>query len=286
MAFASPLAFNLTDTLKLVYGPTMNPTLIAALLGVLGLLATRRFRVLVWLTLWAVMIAFPLAWPPAASLIVRYGTSSDALWRLAYASPVILTVGLGLGACCEARLVRRMSGVLLAGGAACVIAAALLQVDFSPFAAANVVFPTLAYKIPPDRLAVARAMVRDLPAGTMLAPASLSVILPLISSSIRLTNFRDFDAPLQLLVDGHPGQADALEKAFEYVSGLGGASGRADAFRQVAGWGPNYVVLEPGMHDSDDAIALLKELRYREVMIGITVYRVFQRATISQQTDG
>ncbi len=279
MIFAAPFAFNLTDTLNLVYGLTVSPTLIAAVAGILGLLATRRFRLLLWVAIWTAIIATPLAWPPTANLIVRYGTSSDAFWRLAYASPVILTIGLGLGACGEARWGRRASGILVAVCATGTVAAAMLQAEFSPFAAANVIFPTLHYKIPPKRLAAAQVLVRDLPAGTMLAPVSLSVILPLISSKFLLTNFLGFDAVLQLQADGHPDQADALEKAFEYVSGRRKTPDRLTAFQEVVSWRPDYVVLDSAMSDPSDAIATLTKAGYRELESGVVAYRVFRHAT-------
>jgi hypothetical protein len=277
MIFAAPFAFNLTDTLHLVYGPRGGPTLVAALAGAAGLLVTRRFRLLIWAAVCTAIIALPLAWPPTANLIVRYGTTPDALWRLAYATPVILTVGLGLGAFSEAPPIRRVSGALVVACAALTVAVALLHVPFSPFTAANVSFPTLAYKLDSARLAAARVLVRDLPKGTILAPESLSVTLPLISSKLQLTNFRDFDATLELTIEGHPDQAKTLELSYEYVSGFGDTSDQLAAFQRVLGWGLDYVVLDPAMPDNREAIVALTRAGYRELMAGRTQYRVFQR---------
>jgi hypothetical protein len=277
MIFASPFAFDLTDTLNLVYGPTICPTLVAALAGAAGLLATRRFRLLLWVVVCTAIIALPFAWPRTANLIVRYCTSPDALWRLAYATPVILTVGLGLGACGETPPIRRMSGALVVACAALTAAVALLQVPFSPFAADNVAFPILAYKLDPARLAAARTLVRELPTGTILAPESLSVTLPLISSKLQLTNFRDFDATLELVVQGHSDRAKALELAYDYVSGFDSTSDQLNAFKEILGWGLDYVVLDPAMPDNRKAIAALARAGYREVMTGRTQYSVFQR---------
>jgi hypothetical protein len=274
MIFASPFAFDLTDTLKLVYGSTTSPTLIAALAGATGLLAARRFRLLFWAVIGTAVIALPPAWPPTASLIVRYGTSPDALWRLAYAAPVILTVGLGLGACAEMPPLRRVSGAVLAAFAAFTAAAALSRAPLSPFAADNVTFPTLSYKVDPARLAAAETLLRELPAGTILAPESLSVTLPLISSKLQLTNFRDFDATLELVIRGHPDKAKALDQAWEYVSG---APDRLAAFKEVLGWGLDYIVLDPAMPDDREAIAALTGAGYQEMLTGRTKYKVFQR---------
>jgi hypothetical protein len=277
MIFALPLAFDLTDTLNLVYGPPINPTLLAALAGMAGLLVTRRFRLILWVLVCCAMIALPLVWPTTANLIAKYGTTPDALWRLAYATPVILTVGLGFGACSDANGFRRFSGPLVLACGVMTAAVAVLKVDFSPFAAPDVTFPTLAYKVLPDRIAAANALLRTLPAGTMLAPESLSVTLPLISSKFKLTNFRDFDAPLELVVEGHSDQGKALEEAYEYVNGVGTTSDLLAGFKRVLGWGLDYVVLDPTMAGNRDAIAALAQAGYREVMEGATVYRVFRK---------
>ena len=278
MIFASPRGSNLADTLRLVYGSTLSPTVVAAIMGVVGLLVARRFRLLLWIVLWTSAIALPVAWPTTAQLIARYGTSTDALWRLAYASPVILTVGLGLGACSEVPRLWFASGAALATCAALTGAFALLHVAPSPFAAAGVIFPTLAYKVPPASLIAAESIVKKLPAGTMLAPESLSVVLPLLTGKLRLTNFRSFDAPLQLILEGHPAEAYALIKAFQYVSGIGNPSDQLAAFNQVIGWGLDYVILGPRMPDQQDGAATLDRAGYREQMIGLADYRVFQHS--------
>lgn len=100
--FASPFAFGLWDTLMLVYGAQINPTLISALAALSGLLLMRRFRLALWAVIATAAIALPLAWSPSADLIVRYATSPDALWRLAYATPILLLVGLGAGGFADA----------------------------------------------------------------------------------------------------------------------------------------------------------------------------------------
>jgi Family of unknown function (DUF6077) len=275
MILASPFAFNLADMVQLVYGAPPSLTLLAALAGAAGLLAARRLRLLLWVAFWTTAIVLPLAWPFTANLIVRYGTSSDALWRLAYASPVILTVGLGLGSCCEIPRLRIASNIALPACIAITGVLGLLHVGFSPFAAKDVIFPSLAYKMPSARLVVVREMANRLPAGTMLAPETLSVILPEVTGKFRLTNFRASDAPLQLVLDGRPADGDALLKAFEYVSGVSSDTDHLDQFKRVIGWGVDYVALGPEMRDRRDATTALVKAGYQELKVGVTPYQIF-----------
>jgi hypothetical protein len=275
MIFASQLSFDLIDTLKLVYGSVLSPTVIAAALGASALLVAGRLRLILWIAIWTATIALPMALPPTASLIVHYGTSADAMWRLAYASPVVLIIGLGLGVCSERPRFRPAAMAVLAIFAAAVPILALMQAEVSPFSAKDVIFPTLAYKVPPARLIVAQAIAQDLPPGTILAPEKLSVVLPLVTGKLRLTNFRSFDAPLQLILDGRPADAEALARAFDYVSGFAATPEHFAAFKKVIGWRLNYVVLGPDMSDQCSAATALIDSGYQEWTLGISDYRLF-----------
>ena len=283
MIFASPISFDLIDTLKLVYGSVFSPTVVGAAIAVVALLLAGKLRLLLWLSTWTACIALPLAWPPMARLIVHYGTSADALWRLAYASPIILLLGLGLGALSEHPRFRPAATGVLTLFAAAVPAFALMHAAVSPFSANNVIFPTLAYKIPPARLMVAQTIARDLPPGTILAPEQLSVVLPLITGKLRLAAFRDFDAPLQMILDGHRTEAEALTKALAYVTGFVATADSLAAFRTVIGWRLNYVVLSPAMPDQGAAMAALTDAGYQERDIAIGGYRLFVHGSSHNQ---
>jgi len=276
MIFATDIAHDLPGVLGMVYGTAWSPTVMAAVLGVAGLLGARRWRWLLWVLVWTACLALPLAWPPIASLVVRYVTTADALWRLAYASPVILVCGLGIGAVAE---VVPFAVPVLGAVAAGTVGLGLLKWPPSPFADPTLRFPSLAFKLPAEPLAVARLLAARLPPGRMLAPRELSTVLPTVTGKFRLTNFREFDAAPQLVLDGRPDLAAALTRAHDFISGLTVSPQAAQGLGVIAVLPLEYVVLSPVMPDQRAALLFLPAVGYVERNDGVAGYRVFQRVT-------
>jgi|GEM_PF-5638924 len=274
--FASVIASDLHDVLVVVYGSPISPLVMAFAFALVGLAAGGRTRLLGWFALWTALIAVPLAWPPSADFIVTRMTSADALWRLAYAGPVILAVGAGIGAMMEVSWLRLIAvAVLLAGGTVSV-GLALRKAPPSPFAEAGVRFPAYGPKVPAEALAAARGLVAALPPGTMLAPRELSVVIPLISSKQRLSNFREFDAAPQLVIDGRAAIGEDLTRAHDFVSGLGTTPAHKASFERIAKMGLGAIVLAPTVSAFAGAEGVLAGAGYREVA-PVAVYRVFVR---------
>lgn len=273
--FASPIAHDFDETVALVYGVWWSPTVLAALVGIVGLLLARRLRDLAWFGLWAAAISAPLAWKPSAEFIAHYLTSTDALWRLAYAAPAIVIIGMGFAALSDLACAKRLMPAVIGAGAVAAIGLAVLRVFPSPFATDDVRFPSLAYRASPEGLANGEALLEALPSGRMLAPRELSVVLPMLSGRLRMTNFREFDAAPQLVLDGLPAVAADLTSAHDFVSGLPGPRGGAEALGRIAGRGLEYVVLSPAMADQASAVKVLNERGFHELAVGVQGYRVF-----------
>ncbi len=275
--FASTIATDLREVLLVVYGTPLAPTVIAIGIAAACLVIARRTRLLGWFTLWSALIALPLAWPPSADFIVRHLTSADTLWRLAYAGPAVLAIGAGIGALAATRYMRLLSTLALLAAAAGTAALAWRQQPPSPFAGTDVAFPSTTLKAPATALATARILLAALPPGTMFAPRDLSVILPMLSARQRLTNFRQFDAAPQLIIDGRAPLGEDLTRAHDYISGLPTTAAAPASLARIAALGLDAIVLSAAMPDPTRAEAILAAAGYREMTLAIP-HRVFIRA--------
>ena len=273
--FPSVIASNLHEILLIVFGAATAPTVLALGVAVCGLVLGRRSRLLGWFTLWTAALAVPLAWPPSADFIVARLTSADAMWRLAYAGPVLLAIGAGIGALMEVRLLRPAVSLGLAAGFALAVFLGARALAPSPFADPSLRFPSLAQKIEPGALSTARLLLADLPAGRLLAPRELSTVLPMLSARLVLANFREFDAPKQLTFDGRKLGAE-LALAHDWISGLPFAGDPRPALAAVLRAGLDAVVLSPGTANLPAAEAIVVAEGFRRVVLP-TPYLVFQR---------
>ena len=277
--FASPIASDLRDILLVVYGSPLAPLVVAVGLAVLGLAIARRTRLLGWFTIWTAALTVPLAWPPSADFIVNRLTSADAMWRLAYASPALLALGAGFGSLMELRFWRPVAMAVLLAGGALAAGLALGHLPPSPFAAEGMRFPSLALKLPPGPLAASRVLLLRLPPGTMLAPRDLSTVMPQLSASQRLANFRQFDAPAQLVLDGKPALAAELTCAHDWISARPVACDPRAALAALAATGRlDTVVLDPAMDGRAAAEAILRAAGYAPVALPVP-YLVYRRST-------
>ncbi|MCX7383162.1 MAG: DUF6077 domain-containing protein [Alphaproteobacteria bacterium] len=272
--FPSVIASNLHEILLIVFGTVKAPTVIALGAAVIGLALARRSRLLGWFTLWTAALAVPLAWPPAADFIVARLTSTDAMWRLAYAGPVLLAIGAGIGALIELRPLRLLVPLGLAGGYALAMFLALRGLPPSPFVGLR--FPTLALKIEPGALTASRLLLDRLPAGRLLAPRELSTVLPMLSGRQRLANFREFDAPKQLVFDGRRKLGEELALAHDWISGLPFAGDPRPALAAVMRAGLDTVVLSPATANLAAAETVVVEEGFQRLDLP-TSYLVFRR---------
>lgn len=274
--FADDVADNLHDILLGVYGRDLAPTVVTVLLALVSLMLLRRKRLLAWFALWGAVMAVPLEWKPSADFIVQHITSRDALWRLAYAGPCLLVAAVGIGELTTVRVLRWLVPAALAGAAVGAVVLAVLLIAPSPYSTPDITFPEIAPRAPAKELATCRKLLDALPPGTLLAPRELSVVLPMLSSRLRLTNFREFDAAPQLVLDGRPEVAADLTAAHDYVSGLVNTPAGRHGLRRIAALGLDAVVLSPAMPQPQGAVDVLLATGFHEITLP-SRYRAFVR---------
>ncbi len=274
--FPSVIASNLREILVIVFGSVTSPTVLALVAGLGGLALGRRTRLLGWFTLWTAALAVPLAWPPSADFIVSRLTSADAMWRLAYAGPVLLAVGAGIGSLIAVRALRFLVPLGLAGGLALAVLLGVRHQPPSPFADPALRFPSLAVKAEPGALAAARLLLDRLPPGRMLAARDLSTVLPMLSARQMLATFREFDAPKQLAFDGRRELGENLSLAHDWISGLPFPRDPRPALAEVLRAGIDTVVLSPATANLPAAEAVVLGEGFARVELP-TVYLVYRR---------
>jgi hypothetical protein len=130
---------------------------------------------------WGALVVALFLNPLAASFLIEHVTSPNIYWRLYYLLPVGAFVGAA-AAVGLARLAERRARQVAVAGAA-ILGSIVIQVvlpSTSVLAQAHLGAPK--YKLPPDALAEARALIESAPSGPMLAPAELAGIVPMLSS--------------------------------------------------------------------------------------------------------
>jgi hypothetical protein len=254
--FASSLA----DIFRLVYGfPSLTLALAATML--LVLLRLKKYAQLKWLLIWCGLLFVPLSVTPVADTIASYITTKDAFWRLAYASPVILLIGLGAAHAYNSHAWRKTASGFVVLFCVMAIALAGLPLQISPLSRSFVRFPSLDYKLMAESEKISRALTATLSGGTMLAADELARTLPLLSGKFRMAIFRELDAPSVLIADGLDAQSLQLLRAFRFVSGKA-SDENLSGFQTYLSMGLDYIVVRRGVLSHPKAILLLDQAGY------------------------
>lgn len=268
--FPSVIASNLREILLIVFGSATAPTVIALAVALAGLALARRTRLLGWFTLWTAALAVPLAWPPAADLIVARLTSADAMWRLAYAGPVLLAIGAGTGALTTMQPLRLLAPLGIAAGFAAAVLLGLRGMPPSPFADPALRFPSLALKMSVEPLATARVLLERLPPGRILAPRALSTALPMLSARLLVTDPRPYEIRAAM-----PGALGDLGRAFDLLDGENSTGDSIAALERTATRGIDMVVVPATLPDRAMVAEALLSLGFLPVpdFAAATVFR-------------
>ncbi len=260
----SPVGFefasSIPEVLRLVYDlPSLTLAIAAIMLMVM--VRVKEYAQLKWLLIWCGMLFAPLSIGPVAEMVATYVTTKDAFWRLAYASPVVLLIGLGSAHAYNSDSLRKAATgfVALLGLTALVLA--LLPLGVSPLSRSYVRFPAVDYKLPADTKKVALSISEKLPAGTMLAADELARTIPLLSGKFRMAIFRELDAPNVLIADGLDAHAQALQGAFRFVSGET-SDENLPGFETYLFMGLDYFVLRSSVMKHPKAAILLDQAGY------------------------
>lgn len=222
---------------------TRNMFVVATLLAVA--VGKRRKLLLTWVLVTLAVYLNPLTAP----FLIDHVTSPVAYWRLFYLLPFPLTIGIAASG-----LVDRVSA--LAGGsrksmlfvcAAETIIVIALQCRFaaaSIFRAPAVWITPRGYKLDPDDLASARAVMANVPGGAMLAPTEFAGTLTLMSGDYPQLVSRHEIIVILLTLRGDPAAAKRRVAAARFVSG---DNDDFDAFAQLVALEPDIVsiVLRP-----------------------------------------
>ncbi len=283
-------ANGLGEVLLTVYAGPAGPVLWASLCGLMLLGLRGQWRSVTWCLLWALMIALPLAWPPSARLIVDYVTTSDALWRLAYASPVILIIGLAITKLFEEANRRRLALIILASGLSIALVTGFRGDRPSPFAHPDLTFPALSYRVPAGERRLIETLNSSLDPGTLLAPLQISQWMPLFSAKLRLVTFRNFEAPPYLRLLGRPEEAEDVKNALHLVGNwapwIEAMPPQApvteamllESFRRLLAHRIDYVLLVTEIAERPDVVRILAEAGYRAAVSYDQSYSLFVAA--------
>ncbi len=258
--FGLNFASSLTDMLRVVYGfPSITLGLAAVMVPVL--LRLKEYAHLQWLLIWCGLLFVPLSVTPVADFVVTYVTTNDAFWRLAYASPILLLIGLGAAHAYNTPAWRKATSGFVMLFCATAVGLALLPLEISPLSRSYVRFPSLDYKLPAAREKISLSLVEALSGGSMLAADELSLTLPLLSGKFRMAIFRELDAPNMLIADGLNTQAQELIGAFRFASGATSDENLA-GFQAYLSHGLDYFVVRDSVLSHRKAVMLLDQAGY------------------------
>ncbi len=253
-------ASSLMELLRLVYGfPSLTLGLAAMML--LVLLRLKEYAQLKWLLIWCGLLFVPLSVTPVAATVATYITSKDAFWRLAYASPIILLIGLGAAHAYNSHAWRKAASGFVALFCMLALALAVLPLPISPLSRSFVRFPSLDYKLLPESEKISLSLTENLSGGTMLAADELARTIPLLSGKFRMAIFRELDAPSVLIADGLDAQALQLLRAFRFASGEASEE-NLSGFQTYLSMGLDYFVVRRGVLSHPKVVLLLGQAGY------------------------
>jgi Family of unknown function (DUF6077) len=228
--------------LRLMIRPESPVWLVLALGAAIVFFRLARREARVFVACWGIAVVVLFLNPLAASLLIEHVTSPNIYWRLFYLLPMGAFVAAAATVVLDRFALRRSRQLALAS--ALILGLLALQVAIpatSVLQQAHLGAPK--YKLPPETLAEARALIDAAPSGPMLAPAELAGIVPMLSSRFPQV-LRRGEAEFLWLDAGRFGAATARRLTATTFAGRGGNGLRA--YEQVIGeLQPVSLVLTP-----------------------------------------
>src|SRR5688572_7923343 len=167
--------------LELMIRPESPVWLALALAAALVFFRLARRDARLFVACWGIVCVGLFLNPLAASFLIEHVTSPNIYWRLFYLLPIGAFVGAAATVSLDRLRERRTLQIAAAGAAiAVLLALQLLIPEISVLKQAHLGAPK--YKLPPESLAEARALIEAAPSGPMLAPAELAGIVPMLTS--------------------------------------------------------------------------------------------------------
>ena len=275
LGFEVGFAESFLGQLRMVF-PLAPPIAIAAFgvsaLACLVLLrAERRHFLLGWLGGSVALALNPLVMP----LVVEHLSTPNAYWRIFYALPFPLTLGVAAALLAEqrplsSRATLGVAGLLVLGAAA---ANALAP---GPTTFGGLRFAPGSYKLRPGILDELREIAAHAAPGTMLAPYDISSTLPLVSPAFPQTSVERYFLVHFARLQGRPEDAASRHRAALYAGGRS-PTGLADVERLLEQGLANVVVVRARSFDPG-LVALLQSRGFRREL-GLERLVLFRRAS-------
>jgi hypothetical protein len=234
--------------------------------------AIRRFLVAWWAAILAVFLN-----PWLAPWWIEFVTTPNIYWRWFYLLPLLPSLGLAWSAFFEWLSGRERHARWVLGGG--VLALALLGVLVLPSSALRRVESVglLRHRIPPGLEDTANRLIRVSPPGPMLAPKSLSGVIPMLSADRPQMRLRKDGVRYWL---GQRGAGEDAERRIRASQFVAGTDPHQEAFRWVVEQYPELeaLVLHRSVELGDDTRRLLRDLGFsRETTVGS--HRLLWKAT-------
>jgi hypothetical protein len=231
--------------------------------------ADRRRFLLGWLAGIVTLALNPLVMP----LVVEHLSTYNAYWRIFYALPFPLTIGVAAALLAESRRLSSRGSVGVASLLVLSAAAANVLVP-DPTTFGGLPFAPGGYKLRPGLYAELREIASHAAPGSMLAPYDVSSTLPLVSAAFPQTSVERYFLVHFARLEGRPEAAESRHRAALYVGGRS-PTGLADVQRLIEEGLRNVVVVR--WRSFEPALVRLLESRGFRRELGLPRLVLFAR---------
>ena len=259
VGFAESFSGQLQMVFPLAIPIALSAFAVSALVCLALLAAEHRRFLLGWLLGIVALTLNPLVMP----LVVEHLSTWNAYWRIFYALPFPLTLGVAAALLAE-RWHLSSRATLAAAGLLALGAAAANALAPGPTTFGGLPFAPGSYKLRPGIADELREIASHARPGGMLAPYDISSTLPLLSSDFPQISVEGYFVVHFARLAGQPEDATSRHRAALYAGGRS-ATGLADVVRQIDRGLQNVVVVRPRSFDPA-LVALLEGRGFRRAL--------------------
>ncbi len=268
---------SLPEITLFVFGSFHGISIVAGASAIGILLLLRKYRSATFLMAWTAVIVVPLAIPPVSKTIATYITSRNAFWRILYLLPILPAVGLATAELQQRfKHHRAIFWIVCLLIASFVAAAAVFDISPSPWASPNVNFPVFRLKFNATDLSESRAIINKLEPGTMLAARPVSIIIPVLTTDLKVGDQRGMSCDGVALLAGQPELGELRNQAHAFISGLNNSHEAFKAFVNQLKFPFRYLVIEADTTRQRRVTEALSSAGYMRRNIGLKNLRVYE----------
>lgn len=214
-AMANIYPYLFAPTFALVYGSPPGVAFYAGLISMITLLLLRRWNLLKWIIVWTILVVVFLSLPVVAKWIAAHWAARIVSWRLLFALPMPLVLGLATAGCFAAN--RSLRTVVSIALVICIPVTGYLAITKntkSPWGRKGydfpaTEFPAVGLKLPSDQFEWSRIIESQFEGGNMLSPVPISSVLPVLTARFPQYTFR-----AMVVVPGTPSETMWLATRF------------------------------------------------------------------------